>query len=181
MTTRLLPWRSFSALAGAVLLRRSMVDGPEGCYVREAGTLVSRQPAAANRSDSGWSAFCTGQGHWSRLLMCLLGFLNRALHRREAARTSTGKSADSIAIPRTRLTPHLPVEDRGASPEPAGGSLTPGTRATDDRGRAEGAFGRWPRAAILRLDRTISPMIMALTIGVGYPDGDNSRGPPWIA
>ena len=40
--------------------------------------------------------YLVSQGHWSRLVACLLGFLIARVHRREAAHTSAGGRADSI-------------------------------------------------------------------------------------
>ena len=68
------------ALAGGRLarrdfLRRSLVDGPEGRFVRTAGALVPRQPAAANESLP-WPDFTSSHAViGQRLLVCLLGFV----------------------------------------------------------------------------------------------------------
>ena len=59
-------------VAGAVarrdFLRRPLVDGSQGRFVRTAGALVLRQPAAADEHCPGWILFCLaaviGSGCW---------------------------------------------------------------------------------------------------------------------
>ena len=93
-------WR----LTWCIFLRRPVVDGPEGCCVRESGDLVPRQSAAANGNNSGWLLF----GFAGTLVEARgvpLGISDRAGHRRELADTNTGGRADSYWKRRISIAP----------------------------------------------------------------------------
>ena len=83
------------ALLGAFFFGGLWWTVQKGVDVREAGALVPRQPAAANRCDSGWILFCFA-GSLVEARDVPPWVSDRARHRREAAHTSAGGRADSI-------------------------------------------------------------------------------------